>query len=369
MWLCWTRRGGARGRPPAVARWLLPVVAVAGFAALAGGLHGNLAGDIARAAPVATAERAGGQRLPRTDCPAFPANNVWNTPVTGLPVDRHSSVWLAHMDAGATLLHPDYGPGGGSSPYGIPWQITAPKPAFVRLRFTYADESDRGPYPFSARTPIEGGAASTGDRHALMVDPSTCTLYELYDAHYRPGAASTAGSGAIWNLRSNRLRPAGWTSADAAGLPILPGLINYDEVMSGRLDHAIRFTAQTTSRSYVWPARHEAGATGDPSYPPMGARFRLRAGFQLQPSRCFRACQVVIQAMKTYGLILADNGGNWYFQGTTDRRWTYTMVDQLKAIPARAFEAVDERCLMVSAGSGAARQPGSAAYRAACGRG
>ena len=185
--------------------------------------------------------------LPGTECPAFPADNVWNTPVTGLPVDSRSAAWLAHMAAGSTFLHPDYGPGGGASPYGIPWQVTAAHPAFVQVRFHYASESDRGPYPFSARTPIEGGPKRRGDRHALMVDPATCVLYELYDAHYRPGGTSTAGSGAIWNLRSNRLRPAGWTSADAAGLPILPGLVNYDEVKSGHIDHAIRFTAQTTS--------------------------------------------------------------------------------------------------------------------------
>jgi hypothetical protein len=292
---------------------------------------------------------------------------VWNTPISGLPVDRHSGQWLRHMAAGSTYLHPDYGPGGGSSPYGIPWQITSPNPRFVRVHFQYASESDRGPYPFSSHTPIEGGPRASGDRHALMVDPRTCVLYELFDAHYRPNGRSSAGSGAIWKLGSNHLRPATWTSADAAGLPILPGLVNYDEVMSGHLNHAIRFTAQTTDSRFIWPARHQAGAVRNSDYPPMGARFRLNAGFHLPSSRCFRPCQVVIRAMKTYGLILADNGSNWYFQGTTDRRWTYTMVDQLKQIPARAFQAVDESCLRVSSSSGAARQPGTAAYRRACG--
>jgi hypothetical protein len=308
----------------------------------------------------------GGQTLPGTDCPAFPADNVWNTPVTSLPVDARSSAWLANMDAGSTFLHPDYGPGGGPSPYGIPWQVTSKHPKLVQVHFQYASQSDAGPYPFSAATPIEGGAAAGGDRHAIMVDPVTCVLYELYDARFAPGNASTAGSGAIWNLRSNRLRPASWTSADAAGLPILPGLVNYDEVKSGHIDHAIRFTAQTTSTSFLWPARHEAGATGSPDYPPMGARFRLKASFRLPASRCARACQVVITAMKTYGLILADNGSNWYFQGTADRRWTYTMVDQLKQIPAGAFQAVDERCLMITPNSGQARQPGTAGYQRAC---
>ncbi len=309
---------------------------------------------------------AAGPILPGTDCPAFPADNVWNTPITTLPVDSHSAQWLVSMDAGSTYLHPDYGPGGGSSPYGIPWQITPATPSFVSIQFQYADQSDPGPYPFAADTPIEGGASSSGDRHAIMVDPSTCTLYELFDAYYQPDNQSTAGSGAIWNLDSNALRPAGWTSADAAGLPILPGLVNYDEVMSGRIDHAIRVTAQTTDMSYLWPARHEAGSVSDSDYPPMGARFRLLAGFSLPRSECARPCQVVIRAMKTYGLILADNGSNWFFGGTTDSRWTYTMVDQLKQIPASAFEAVDESCLTVSADSGQALQPGTAAYRKAC---
>jgi hypothetical protein len=308
-----------------------------------------------------------GTRLPGTACPVFPSDNVWNTPITGLPVASRSAAWLAHMDSGSTFLHPDYGPaGGGARPYGIPWQVTSRHPKFVRVHFQYASQSDRGPYPFSARTPIEGGPNASGDRHALMVDPANCVLYELYDARYHPNNRSTAGSGAIWNLRSNRLRPAGWTSADAAGLPILPGLVNYDEVMSGHIDHAIRFTAQTTSTSYLWPARHEAGSTSNPDDPPMGARFRLKAGFRLPASRCARACQVVITAMKTYGLILADNGSNWYFGGTADRRWTFTMVDQLKQIPAGAFQAIDESCLVIHPGSGQARQRGTAAYNSAC---
>jgi hypothetical protein len=318
-------------------------------------------------APCAAAGGGGGGRgpaLPGTRCPAFPADNVWNTPIIGLPVDPHSSAWLSHMAAGSTLLHPDYGPGG---PYGIPWQIASRHPKFVRVTFQYASQSDRGPYPFSAKTPIEGGQNASGDRHALMVDPTTCTLYELYAAYYHPGNRSTAGSGAIWNLNSNRLRPATWTSADAAGLPILPGLVNYDEIKAGQIDHAIRFTADTTDARFVWPARHQAGSVSDASYPPMGARFRLSAGFNLPASRCARACQIVIRAMKTYGLILADEGSNWYFQGTEDRRWTYTMVDQLKQIPASAFVAVDESCLMINRNSGQARRPGTAAYRAACG--
>jgi hypothetical protein len=267
------------------------------------------------------------------------------------------------MDSSATLLHPDYGPSGDpKSPYGIPWQVVSPSQPLVPVTFDYADQSDKGPYPLSATTLIEGGS----DRHALMVNPSTCTLYELFDTYYHPGGKSTAGSGAIWHLRSDALRPAGWTSADAAGLPILPGLVNYNEVSSGAMHHAIRFTVQCTQQSYLWPARHEAGQNNS-KCPPMGARFRLNAGFNLPSSECSKMCQTVVTTMKTYGLILADNGSNWYFQGTADTRWTYTEVDQLKQIPAKDFVAVDESCLMVSANSGQARQPGTAAYAKSCG--
>jgi hypothetical protein len=272
------------------------------------------------------------------------------------------------MDSSSTYLHPDYGPSGNpSAPYGIPWEIVPAGTVLTHVTFQYASESYRGEYPLSATTPIEGGS----DRHALMVDPRrsgflpACTLYETWDTQYHPGGRSTAGSGAEWNLRSNALRPASFTSADAAGLPILPGLVNYNEVASGSMDHAIRFTAQCTQESYLWPARHEAGQD-DTNCPPMGARFRLNASFTLPSSQCGALCQVVLTTMKTYGLILADNGSNWYFQGTADRRWTYTDVDQLKAIPASEFVAVDESCLMVSANSGAALQPGSAAYAQKC---
>ena len=312
--------------------------------------------------PTAPAGADPGTNLPGTSCPAFPADNVWNTPVTGLPVDADSATWLASMDASTTDLHPDYGPSSHPTrPYGIPWEIVPSGARFISIRFTYASESDPGPYPLSAATPIERGS----DRHALMVDPSTCTLFETYDTHYR-AKKSTAGSGAIWNLGSDALRPAGWTSADAAGLPILPGLVNYDEVASGAMDHAIRFTVACTQESYVWPARHEAGRA-DASCPPMGARFRLDASFTLPASACSAFCQTVLTTMKTYGMIVADNGSNWYFQGTADTRWTGTEVNQLKQIPAGAFQAVDESCLQVSADSGQALQPGTPAYVAACG--
>ncbi len=291
------------------------------------------------------------------NCPMFPADNVWNTPITGLPVDSHSAAWLASMDAGTTNLHPDFGPSGDpSTPYGIPYTVVSPSQPEVPITFQYADQSDPGPYPFSASTPIEGGQQSTGDRHAIMVNPATCTLYELYDAQYSP-SGSTAGSGAIWNLNSNALRPAGWTSADAAGLPILPGLVRYDEVQSGVITHAIRMTAEATDTSYVWPARHEAGTSSNPNLPPMGARFRLKASYDI--SGYSPQAQVVLRAMQQYGLILADNGSNWYFGGTADDNWPIALVDELKQVPASAFEAVDESSLMVDPNSGQARQPGA----------
>jgi hypothetical protein len=272
------------------------------------------------------------------------------------------------MDSSTTYLHPDYGPSGNPhQPYGIPWTVVSPHVAFTRVAFQYASESDKGPYPLTVNTPIEGGS----DRHALMVDShasttsSACTLFETYDTYFHPGGRSTAGSGAIWKLTSNALRPATFTSADAAGLPILPGLVNYDEVKSGVMDHAIRFTAQCTSEAFIWPARHEAGQA-TPKCPPMGARFRLRASFSLPTAQCDAFCQTVLTTMKNYGMILADNGSNWYFQGTADTRWTYNQVDQLKSISASAFVAVNESCLEVAANSGQARQPGTAAFGAHC---
>src|SRR5579862_5633011 len=290
---------------------------------------------------------ATGTRVPGApECPMFPADNVWNTPITTLPVDPRSRAWLASMGSADTNLHPDFGPTFDPSQpyYGIPFTVIGPHQGFVRLHFEYASESDRGPYPFGPDTPIEGGQHASGDRHAIMVDPRTCTLYELYDAVWHPGGGSTAGSGAIWHLTSNALRPATWTSADAAGLPILPGLLDWEEVRSGHVDHAIRMTAEQTDTAFIWPARHEAGARDDPSLPPMGARFRLEASFPVK--RYPPLVQVVLRAMQTYGLILADNGSNWYFQGVAEN-WPLWFVDDLKTIPASAFQAVDERSLIV----------------------
>jgi hypothetical protein len=307
-----------------------------------------------------------GPVLPGTDCPSFPDDAVWNTPITTLPVDPDSATWLAAMDASTTNLHPDYGPSGNKKiPYGIPWTIVTPSTPLTPIKFQYASQSDKGPYPFTSTTPIEGGQHAGGDRHAIMVNSSTCVLYELWHAHYH-ATGSTAGSGAIWTLTSDALRKAGWTSADAAGLPILPLLVNFDQVKTGAMDHAIRVTAECTQESYLWPARHEAGQA-DTNCPPMGARFRLDASFSLPANECAAFCQTLITTMKNYGLIVADNGSNWFFQGSMDTRWTYQQVDQLKQIPASAFEAVDESCMQVSATSAQAYQPGTAAYTAHCG--
>ena len=312
--------------------------------------------------------RVAGTTLPKTTCPVFPPDNIWNTPITSLPIDTHSATWLNTMNASTTMLHPDYGPSSNPrKPYGIPWNVVPARTTFTHVKFLYAAESYRGPYPLTAATPVEGGS----DRHAIMVEPTksassnACTLFETYDTHYRARGRSTAGSGAVWNLNSNALRPAGFTSADAAGLPILLGLVNFDEVASGTMNHALRFTVQCTQQTYLWPARHEAGQT-NANCPPMGARFRLNASFSLPASSCAALCQTVINAMKTYGLIIADNGSNWYFQGTADTRWTANEVDQLKQIPAGQFVAVDEACLMISPNSGQAVQPNTPAFVQRC---
>ncbi len=288
---------------------------------------------------------SGGAPVPGTSCHVLPADNIWNTDVSKLPVDRHSATWLRTMHAGSILLHPDFG----RPPYGFPFAVVTDAHRKVKIKFQYASESDPGPYPFGPDIPIEQGS----DRHALMIDKDTCTLYELFAASWNQGHPK-AGSGAIFPLGSDKLRPDGWTSADAAGLPIFPGLVRYDEVAAGSIDHAIRFTVDCTSKAHIWPARHDAGQDR-PSCPPMGARFRLKASYRL--ARFGPKARVVLRAMKHYGLILADNGSDWYFQGTEDRRWSDSLLDQLKSVPAREFVAVDTSSCMVDENSGRATCP------------
>jgi hypothetical protein len=268
--------------------------------------------------------------VPGTACDVFPADNVWNMDVAGLPIHLKNQQWKKSAHASSTLLHPDFG----DDPYGYPYEVTDSSTPTTSVDFTYDDESDAGPYPFTAGTPIEEGS----DQHALMVDGDACVLYELFGAHWN-GGNPTAGSGAIFNLASNALRPKTWTSADAAGLPIFSGLVRYDEVQAGSIDHALRFTVSCTRNRFVWPARHQAGVN-DKDCPPMGARFRLKKSFKLAG---FSAdAKVILTALQHYGMFVADNGSNWYFQGTMDAGWTNDLLDELKSIPASAFQAVDE---------------------------
>jgi hypothetical protein len=274
-------------------------------------------------------------------CPVLPADNPWNQRVDRLPVARGSARLVAKIGLDDPV-HPDFGTVYQGHPNGIPFAVVSASTPAVRVRFTYADESDRGPYPIPRNAPIEGGANSTGDRHLIVVDRSTCTDYELWEARPVKGGWS-AGSGAIFNLRSDHLRPAGWTSADGAGLPILPGLARYSEVRAGAIDHALRFTAPCTAPRYVYPARHVASDCGDPQAPPMGLRLRLRSGVDI--SRLPRQARVIALALKRYGLILADNGSPWYISGAPSPHWNDEALHELDRLTGRDFQVVDTRSL------------------------
>jgi hypothetical protein len=291
-----------------------------------------------------------------TSCPAFPDNSWWHADVRKLPVHARSGDWMARMFP-TRKLHPDFGKSYGEqpAPYGIPITVVDGSHAKVRVRFDYDSQSDHLRYPLGDDTKVEGGQWQSGDRHTIVVDRDSCRLYETW-ATRRAGRRWLAGSGATWRLTRYRLRPDTWTSADAAGLPILPGLLTYEEVVARQIDHAIRFTTNITDRSYLWPARHQAGSVSDPRYPPMGARFRLKRSYVID--RGLRGdTKAVLRAMKTYGMVLADNGSPWYFQGTADRRWRSALLDQLKQVPASAFEAVDTSSLMISPDSMKVRTP------------
>jgi hypothetical protein len=304
--------------------------------------------------PVVGGTASGSDVLEGTSCQIFPADNYWHADIRSLPVNSHSAQWMSAMGSATRNLHPDFGPSDGAQavPYGIPITIAKAGHARVPVTFQYADESDKLAYPLGADTLIEGGANSGGDQHAIVVTADTCELFETWDTS-NTTSGWTAGSGAHWVLSSDALRPNTWTSADAAGLPILPGLLRYAEVASGHVDHAIRFTTNTTDDSYLWPARHAASSNHNANLPPMGARFRLKSTFNIAT---FSAqAQVVLRAMQTYGLVLADNGSPWYFQGDASTGWPDVLIEQLKNIPANAFEAVDTSGLEISANSGAAR--------------
>ena len=297
-----------------------------------------------------------GGLIPGTTCEAFPDDSWWHADVSQLPVHARSAQWLSHMSPGLHL-HPDFGPSFGDIPvpYGIPITVVTGNHPRVPVSFTYASQSDKVRYPLGGDTKVEGGQYRTGDRHTVVVRKDNCQVYETWATRRKDGKWF-AGSGATWDLGSNDLRPRGWTSADAAGFPILPGLLRFEETADDSIDHAIRFTTNITDRSFLWPARHHAGAVNDSTYPPMGARFRLKASYKIA-ANLRKDTKAVLKAMKRYGLALADNGSPWYFQGTADERWTSGVLDELKRVPASAFEAVDTDSLKVSNDSMQVQQP------------
>ena len=287
------------------------------------------------------------------NCTVLPADNIWNTPIDQLPVSPNSSTYVNTIGA-TTGVHADFGSGlwdGG--PIGIPYITVPGTQTKYPASFTYADESDPGPYAVPLNAPIEGGTASTGDRHGISIDVDHCILYELYSA-YPQSASWKAGSGAIFNLLSDSLRVATWTSADAAGLPIFPGLVRYDEIAAGEIRHALRFTVPQTQKAYVWPARHYASSLTAAQYPPMGVRFRLRADFDI--SSFSPANQIILKALKKYGMMIADNGSSWFLSGAPDSRWNNDELHDLGRVHGSDFQVVDVSSLMVSPDSGQAQQ-------------
>jgi hypothetical protein len=267
----------------------------------------------------------------------FPADNPWNQEISTAPVDPNSAALIASIGAD-TGLHPDFGTFWNGAPIGIPYVVVSGTQARVPVSFDYADESDPGPYPIPPNPPIEGGQNGTGDRHLLVVDRDNWKLYELFAAQ-RSGSSWHAGSGAIFDLNTNVLRPAGWTSADAAGLPIFPGLVRYDEAVEQRaIRHALRFTVARSRRGYVYPARHFASSRTDPNLPPMGMRVRLKASFNITsfPPNV----QVILTALKRYGMFVADNGSNWFVSGAPDTRWNDSELATLRRVKGRDFEVM-----------------------------
>jgi len=303
-------------------------------------VSGALAGPVSVTGP-ALATRVANRITPPGPtvggCSIFPVSNDWNQDISGLPLRSNSTQIITTIQSvGGDNLHPDFG----SNPaYGIPYSVVPADQPLVPITYlAYGDESDPGPFPVPLLAPIEGAGATGGDRHVLVVQQGSCLLFELYRAQ-RSGSGWSADSGARWNLSTGDLRPIGWTSADAAGLPILPGLVRFDEVASGAIRHAIRVTFASTQRGFVLPATHFASSDSNPNLPAMGMRLRLKAGYDI--SSFGGQARVVAVAMQHFGLIVADNGSNWFFQGSTDPRWNDDELNQLKAIPGTAFEVVD----------------------------
>lgn len=315
--------------------WLLVVTMVCGGWWVAGQAASQEEASLAAKAKPPTLKTAYGEVA------IFPVTNPWNKDVSKLKLHAKSPAWLQSIGLDKPL-HPDFGTVWNGVPNGIPFVAVSPTQAKSVVQFEYADESDAGPYPIPPNPPIEGGpnAPADADRHVLMIDAKNKKLYELYQVNPLPGGKWKAGSGAIFDLSSNTLRPAGWTSADAAGLPVFPGLARYDEIVElGKLQHALRFTVRRTQRAYVLPARHFASNSTDPNLPPMGMRVRLKASFDT--SKFPRLSQVLLQGLKTYGMLLADNGGDWFVSGAPDARWDDDAISTLKRVKVRDFEVVD----------------------------
>jgi hypothetical protein len=333
-------------------RYAAAVIALLALAACGGSSGGSTSGG-----PSPTTMPPAGSGPTLAGCPMLPSDDIWNTPVDRLPVDARSGNYIASIGAG-TGLHPDFGAGSfDGGPIGIPFVVVPGSQAKVPISFTaFGDESDPGPYPVPRDAPIEGGPRSDGDRHVLVVDSGACVLYELFRAFPNSDGSWDADAGARFDLRSHALRPAGFTSADAAGLPILPGLARRDEVASGEIRHALRFTAPRTRRAFVWPARHFASSRDDARLPPMGQRFRLRASFDVLGFS--HDTQVILRALQRYGMLLADNGSAWFVSGAPDAGWNDdALVGDLRGVHGSDFEAVDVSSLELDPNSGQARQP------------
>ena len=334
-------------------------------------LAGVLSLGSACAAPPEVTALQGGSLPEAPGCPLMPADSYWYSRADQLPVHPRSGDYVAAIGL-EEELHPDFGASVEDGPIGIPYAVVGGDQTPVDVSFTYADESDPGPYPIPPDAPIEGGTDSDGDRHVLLVDGDACLLYELFNAFPDGDGSWSADAGARFDLRSNALRPDTWTSADAAGLPILPGLVRFDEVAAGAIEHVIRITVPTSDESYVWPARHEAGAAEDPSLPPMGLRLRLRADADL--SALGPQARVVAEALQTYGAIVADNGQPWFISGVPDARWDDDDLHSLGELLGSSWEAVDATSLIVDPETGQAapgggrrrRRPARVAPPAAC---
>jgi hypothetical protein len=328
----------------ATRRWRVRVSGLALFLLMGSMLHLSLL------SPGVRADSAQNHVATIGGCPLFPANNVWNQDISALPVHPRSAAYIGSIGLSGRV-HADFGAGlYEGQPIGIPYITVPAQQAGVPVSFEYSDESDPGPYPIPANTPIEGGPQSQGDRHVLVVQSGTCKLYEMFASVPQANGSWHAGSGAVWNLQSNVLRPRGWTSADAAGLPVLPGLVRYEEVASGLIAHALRFTVQRTQRAYTWPARHYASSATDASLPPMGLRVRLKASFDV--SGFSPQNRIILTALKRYGMYVADNGSNWFLSGAPDNRWNNDDLARLGALHGSDFEAVDTSALQVNPDSG-----------------